>query len=176
MSEPFLGQIKMFAGNFAPVGWAFCHGQLVSTRDNEALFSLLGTIYGGDGRTTFALPDLRGRIPIQFGQGIGLPNYNIGAKAGTETVNMTVSQMSAHNHGHVRALEALGTAVTPAGNVTAEDSNSINIYAPDNAATATTIASEAVSSVGGGASIDNVMPFLCINYIIATVGVYPSRT
>src|SRR6478672_10112699 len=98
MSEPFLAEIIMFAGNFAPRGWAFCQGQILSIAQNTALFSLLGTTYGGNGQTTFALPDLRGRVPVGTGQGPGLSNYDLGQVSGSESVTLTVSQMPAHNH------------------------------------------------------------------------------
>jgi len=112
MSEPFVGEIRMFAGNFAPRGWAFCDGQLLAVSQNDALFSLLGTIYGGDGRTTFGLPDMRGRTPLHAGQGPGLSNRRLGAKAGAENVTLTVNQLPSHRHDW-QATTALASSQSP---------------------------------------------------------------
>ncbi len=171
MSEPFVGEIRMFAGNFAPRGWAFCDGQLLAVSQNDALFSLLGTIYGGDGRTTFGLPDLRGRIPLHAGHGPGLSERRLGSKAGAEKVTLTVNQMPSHSHGPIQASEAAATERTPAGNVTAESITRV-YRAPT---TVTNMSSSAFSNVGGSQSHTNLMPYLCIHFIIALVGIYPSR-
>ena len=173
MSEPFVGEIRMFAGNFAPRGWAFCDGQLLAVSQNDALFSLLGTIYGGDGRTTFGLPDLRGRIPIHAGSGPGLSPRRLGAKGGEENVTLTVNQLPSHNHSSLRGAADNGTDPNPSGNYLA----SATIVEPYVGQTTTDInfASNAITNVGGSRSHTNLQPFLCINFIISLVGIYPSR-
>lgn len=170
MSEPFVGEVRMFAGNFAPRGWAFCDGQLLAVSQNDALFSLLGTIYGGDGRTTFGLPDLRGRIPIHPGTGPGLSPRRLGAKAGAEKVTLTVNQLPSHRHTW-RASSAVAQNRSPGGNALASPTGSI-YEAPNNEVNLNT---ETISNVGGSQSHSNLMPFLCINFIIALFGIYPSR-
>ena len=171
MSEPFVGEIRMFAGNFAPQGWAFCDGQLLAVSQNDALFSLLGTIYGGDGRTTFALPDLRGRVPVHAGQGPGLSERRLGSKGGTESVTLTTNQLPSHTH-PVKGATDTATAATPANNVPAQ-STAISLYAP--VAPTVDMNAGAVQAVGGSQAHNNLMPTLCINFIIALYGVYPSR-
>ena len=173
MSEPFVGEIRMFAGNFAPRGWAYCDGQLLAVSQNDALFSLLGTIYGGDGRTTFGLPDLRGRVPIHAGSGPGLSPRRLGAKAGSENVTMTVNQLPSHTHA-MMASSNPATETRPGGNVTASDL-AVDAYF-ENAPSAAPLASGAITSLGGSRSHTNLQPFLCINFIIALFGIYPSRT
>jgi microcystin-dependent protein len=171
MSEPFVGEIRMFAGSFAPRGWAFCDGQLLAVSQNDALFSLLGTIYGGDGRTTFGLPDCRGRIPIHAGHGPGLSERRLGAKGGAEKVTVTVNQLPSHTH-PLKGSTANGLLADPGGNVLA-GSAVLEPYeeeVPNEA-----MASTAVSSVGGSRSHTNLQPFLCVHFIIALVGIYPSR-
>ncbi len=169
MSEPFVGEIRMFAGGFAPRGWAFCDGQLLAVSQNDALFSLLGTIYGGDGRTTFGLPDLRGRIPIHAGQGPGLSNRRLGAKAGAEHVTLTVNQLPSHSHQLVASNDTANENL-PTNNTLANTINRIYVDV-----TTTAMSSEAITNVGGSQSHSNLMPFLCINFIIALFGIYPSR-
>lgn len=171
MSEPFVGEVKMFAGNFAPRGWAFCDGQLLAVSQNNALFSLLGTIYGGDGRTTFALPDLRGRIPIHAGSGPGLTPRKIGATGGAENVTLTANQLPSHTH-PLQGTDDLGNTPNPSGNVSAR-STSVDAYIGD--APSTNLSTSAVSSVGGSQSHANLQPFLCIHFIVALFGIYPSR-
>lgn len=171
MSEPFVGEIRMFAGNFAPRGWAFCDGQLLAVSQNDALFSLLGTIYGGDGRTTFGLPDLRGRVPIHAGSGPGLSPRRLGAKAGAEKVTLTVNQMPSHSHS-VQTASAGGND-SPQGNTFAPGSSPS--YAAGAPSPSSQFPAGIMSKVGGSRSHTNLMPFLCINYIIALVGIYPSR-
>ena len=168
MSDPFIGEIRMFAGNFAPRGWAFCDGQLLAVSQNDALFSLFGTIYGGDGRTTFALPDLRGRVPIHQGTGPGLTNRRLGFRAGSENVTLTASQVPSHNH-QLRASSRPATRATPAGNVPAEAE--LDVYGSGDSSTSIA----GTGSVGGSQQHTNVMPFLCIHFIVALFGVYPSR-
>ena len=172
MSEPFVGEIRMFAGNFAPRGWAFCDGQLLAVSQNDALFSLLGTIYGGDGRTTFGLPDLRGRVPVHAGQGPGLSNYRLGASGGAESVTLTTNQLPSHSH-PLQATDNLGTTPNPSGNVLAK-STTIDAYFPDTPSTA--LNNNSITNVGGSQSHTNLMPFLCVHFIIALFGIYPSRS
>jgi microcystin-dependent protein len=171
MSEPFVGEIRMFAGNFAPRGWAFCDGQLLAVSQNDALFSLLGTIYGGDGRTTFGLPDLRGRIPIHAGHGPGLSERRLGAKGGAEKVTLTVNQLPSHTH-PIKASADTALDIPPQGKVLAESSVA-SMYA--NEAPIESLSANAITAVGGSRSHTNLMPFLCIHFIIALVGIYPSR-
>ncbi|WP_299866464.1 tail fiber protein [uncultured Hoeflea sp.] len=171
MSEPFVGEIRMFAGNFAPRGWAFCDGQLLAVSQNDALFSLLGTIYGGDGRTTFGLPDMRGRLPIHAGQGPGLSERRLGAKGGAENVTLTVNQLPSHTH---TPEASTNPATTPnPGNAVIAAGNAIEMFTAD--AADGNFSSNAITNVGGSRSHTNLMPYLCIHFIIALVGIYPSR-
>jgi len=172
MSEPFVGEIRMFAGNFAPRGWAFCDGQLLAVSQNDALFSLLGTIYGGDGRTTFGLPDLRGRIPIHAGDGSGLSPRRLGSKGGTEKETLTVNQLPSHSH-TFSAVDAPATETAPPADGTLAQTLGYDLYVPFGAPT--NMAAGNVSHVGGSRSHQNEMPFLCVHFIIALVGIYPSR-
>lgn len=171
MSEPFVGEIRMFAGNFAPRGWAFCDGQLLAVSQNDALFSLLGTIYGGDGRTTFGLPDLRGRIPIHAGTGPGLSPRRLGAKAGEEKVTLTVNQLPSHGH-PMRASSNTANALNP-GNALAATAQSQVYFNRDE--TMVSLNPASVGNTGGSRSHTNLMPFLCVHFIIALFGIYPSR-
>lgn len=173
MSEPFVGEIRMFAGNFAPRGWAFCDGQLLAVSQNDALFSLLGTIYGGDGRTTFGLPEMRGRIPIHAGSGPGLSQRRLGAKLGTEKETLIVNQLPSHNH-TVGGNNAQGGSSTPAGYF-ARDAAGSNLYLGSLTGTTTAMRSNMTTNVGGSRSHTNLMPYLCIHFIIALFGIYPSR-
>lgn len=170
MSEPFVGEIRMFAGNFAPRGWALCDGQLLAISQNDALFSLLGTIYGGDGRTTFSLPDLRGRLALHAGTGPGLSERRLGSRGGEERHTLTANEIPRHNHG-VQANSNPATADNPVGNVFA-DTGGHNSY---NSATPNVSMGLASSNAGGSQSHNNLMPFQCINYIISLFGIYPSR-
>jgi microcystin-dependent protein len=172
MSEPFVGEIRMFAGNFAPRGWAFCDGQLLAVSQNDALFSLLGTIYGGDGRTTFGLPDMRGRIPVHAGSGPGLSPRNLGARGGAENVTLTANNMPSHGH-PLQAVSRPANSRDPIGKGLAA-SQSGDVYISD-ISSAQSFYSGAVSSIGGSRSHTNLMPFLCLHFIIALVGIYPSR-
>jgi len=171
MSEPYVGEVRMFAGNFAPRGWAFCDGQLLAVSQNDALFSLLGTIYGGDGRTTFGLPDLRGRIPIHAGHGPGLSERRLGAKGGEENVTLTVNQMPSHTH-TPQASSSPASELQPGGRVPGVAQSQAFM---DRLLGPTNMNSQSVTNVGGSRSHTNLMPFLCVNFIIALVGIYPSR-
>jgi microcystin-dependent protein len=170
MAEPFLGEIRMFGGNFAPLGWAFCNGQIMSIADNEALFSLVGTTYGGDGVNTFALPNLQSRIPMHQGQGGGLSPYVMGQIGGTENVTLNAQNLPQHSHG-TAASSGNGGASSPAGSYWASNA-ATKQYAP---ATNTTMAPTAMSLTGGNQPHQNLMPLLTISFIIALEGIYPSR-
>lgn len=179
MSEPFVGEIRMFAGNFAPRGWAFCDGQLLAVSQNDALFSLYGTIYGGDGRTTFGLPDLRGRIPLHQGAGPGLSQRRIGSKSGAETETLTINQLASHTHDFF-ALTSPATSASPDGKMiaksepdTGEPSTRPEMFEADFQDDQLT--SGSISHTGGSRSHTNLMPTLCVNFICALFGIYPSR-
>ena len=171
MSEPFVGEIRMFAGNLAPRNWALCDGQLLAISQNDALFSLLGTVYGGDGRTTFGLPDLRGRIPLHAGSGPGLSPRSLGSKAGSENVTLTSTHLPNHRHPW-KATGNGAIAPSPAEALLAQTQPDIYI---DNIDDPAGLAPQAVSSVGGSGAHTNTMPFLCVNFIIALFGIFPSR-
>ena len=172
MSEPFVGEIRMFAGNFAPRGWAYCDGQLLAVSQNDALFSLLGTIYGGDGRTTFGLPDMRGRIPVHAGSGPGLSPRKLGAKSGQEKVTLNVGNLPSHTH-TLSGSNAAADSVEPAGRTIAQ--TDANVYRDPSGLTTVNMASGLVGNVGGGQTHSNLMPFLCVHFIVALFGIYPSR-
>lgn len=177
----YLGQIFLFAGNFAPRGSAFCQGQLLAIQNYSALFSILGTTYGGDGRTTFGLPDLQGRAPIGEGQGPGLSNRTLGSKVGSETVTLTENQLPPHSHtGHVVGSTSAGTTNNAAGNTMASagrGGDAPNIYTPD-APNANMQAGTVVINSDNGRTqpVNNVQPVLAINYCIAIEGIFPSRS
>jgi microcystin-dependent protein len=171
MASPYIGDIRMFGGNFAPVGYFFCEGQLLSIADYDALFSLIGTTYGGDGMTTFALPDLRGRIPIHSGQGPGLQAYTQGQASGAEQVTLTVPQVAAHSH-NLMATSAAGTSSTPGNNMLATASGA-QVY--ETIPQPQPLLPASITPTGGSQPHDNMAPFLCVNFIIAVEGVYPSR-
>jgi len=178
MSEPFVGEIRMFAGNFAPRGWAYCDGQLLATSQHDALFSLLGTLYGGDGRSTFGLPDLRGRVPIHNGLGPGLSNRRMGQKTGSENVTLTINQIPSHNHSYMASSQQ-ATDLSLSGKVlskTPVDAGD-NFYAPPatDPSLQVTLINGVVGNTGGSRSHTNLMPSLCVHFIIALVGIYPSR-
>ncbi len=177
MSEPFIGQIQMFGGNFAPRGWAFCDGSLLPIAQNTALFSILGTIYGGDGRTTFALPDLRGRAAMHAGNGAGLTNRPLGQRSGTETNTLNEANLPSHTHtAAANCLSAAGNANTAAGNVWSGDAgNQSATYS--NSAPNGTMKDGAVTlqNSGGNQPINNMQPYQVVNYIIALTGLFPSR-
>jgi microcystin-dependent protein len=171
MSEPFVGEIRMFAGNFAPRGWAFCDGQLLAVSQNDALFTLLGTTYGGDGKTTFGLPDMRGRLPVHAGSGPDLSPRKLGAKGGVEQVTLTTNQLPTHSH-EIKVSTAAATQNSPDGEFVGA-SPDVKVFRPDAPSVALNAAS--ITNVGGSRSHTNLMPFLCVNFIIALFGIYPSR-
>jgi microcystin-dependent protein len=170
MADPFIGEIRMFGFNFNPRGWAFCAGQLLPISQNTALFSLIGTYYGGNGQTTFGLPDLRGRVGISMGQGPGLPNYNIGQAGGTETVTLTQNQMPQHSH-PMAANNGSGTASRPSGGVLANSGASQYAAAPDG----TIMNPASIGLSGGNQPFSIIQPYLTINFCIALSGIFPSR-
>jgi microcystin-dependent protein len=167
VAQPYVGEIRMFGGNFAPVGWAMCNGQLMAISENSQLFQLIGTTYGGDGQQTFGLPDLRGRLPLH--QTSGFPQ---GQLAGVETVTLNTSQLPNHTHSLVTNA-AVGNQTSPTGAVLAQ-STVAAIYYED--ATNVTLDAATVGTSGGGQSHDNVQPFLCVNFIIALAGIFPSQS
>ena len=168
MSEPFIGQIVMFGGNFNPRSWALCDGQLLPISQNTALFSILGTTYGGDGRTTFALPDLRGRVAMHPGSGPGLSPRRLGEKSGVENVILTTNQIPSHTHS-LRVKDDDADQGSPVNNVLAN----ANVYS--GAAPDAVMNTGAIQNTGGGQQHTNVQPYLCVNYIIALQGIFPSR-
>ena len=172
MSEPFIAEVRIFAGNFAPRGWAFCNGQLLPIAQNTALFSLIGTTYGGDGRTTTALPDLQGRAPMHPGNGPGLTPRRLGERSGTPSVTLSAAQMPQHTH-TLRGNSAAADIGTPSGAQLADTAPFSN-YGP--LRDAENLAPEAVANTGGGQAHNNLQPFLGLNFIIALVGLFPSRS
>jgi len=171
MATPYIGEIRMVGFNFAPAGWQLCQGQLLSISNFEALFNLIGTTYGGDGQNTFALPDLRSRIPIHQGTLAGGPTYVIGEQSGTETVTITTNQMPQHNH-LLNAQSANGTQPSPSGGVWAgSDLDQFSSGSPT-----TTMSASLVALSGGSQPHDNMPPYLCVNFAIALFGIYPSRS
>ncbi len=176
MSDPFIGEIRMFASYFAPRGWALCDGQLLSIPQHDALFSLLGITYGGDGRTNFGLPDLRGRMPIHKGTGSGLSSRSWGERGGAETATVSIAQLPSHSHAHHGAVQKAGRSdpsdalrasyVGPTDGIPAFG----NLDDPP-----VPMADDTITSAGGGQAHANVQPFLCVNFIIALVGIFPSR-
>jgi microcystin-dependent protein len=170
--EGFIGEIRMFAGNFAPKDWAFCQGQLLSISQNTALFSILGTTYGGDGRVTFALPNLSGRVPVGVGQGAGLTNRQLGEMSGTETVTLTTAQMPAHSH-TVNAVTADGNQNLPTNSFPANTKTLDKEYST--VAPNTTMNPTMIGVSGGSQPFGVMQPSLGMNYIICVNGIYPSR-
>lgn len=172
MDTPFLGMIAMFGFNFAPRGWAFCNGQILPIAQNTALFSLLGTTYGGNGQTTFALPDLRGRVPVGQFQGPGLSDYSLGQVAGSETVTLISTQIPAHTH-TLNGITEAGTSATPTGNLPANTGALDKEYGTPG--TLTAMGAQAIGNTGGSQPHSNIQPYLAINYCIALQGIFPSR-
>lgn len=167
MAQPYVGEIRMFAGNFAPAGWMFCEGQLLPISENETLFNLIGTTYGGDGQETFALPDLRGRVPIHFGSG-----FILAETGGAEEITLTVQQISAHSH-PMLASSAAANSPNPANNVLSETLSSTPYYAD---APTVSLHASSILPVGGSQPHTNFQPYLCVDFIISLFGIYPSQT
>jgi microcystin-dependent protein len=169
MAQPYVGEIRMFGGNFAPAGWAFCEGQLLPISENDALFQLIGTNYGGDGQTTFALPDLRGRVPIHMANG-----FPLAQNGGAETVTLTAQQIPAHNHPALATNNA-GNSGSPSNKVLAAGSVvSTTPYGTD--APLSPLHPSTIGSVGGSQPHNNLQPYLCVNFIISLFGIFPSQT
>jgi microcystin-dependent protein len=169
MAQPYVGEIRMFAGNFAPAGWMFCEGQLLPISEYETLFNLIGTTYGGDGQSTFALPDLRGRLPIHFGSG-----FTLAETGGAEEITLTVNQMPAHAH-PLLASANLGSLPDPVGSVTAQSRTAgVDLYLED--VPNVSLAPNAISSVGGSQPHTNFQPYLCVDFIISLFGIFPSQS
>ena len=166
-STPYIGEILPVPYNFAPRGWAFCQGQLLPINQNQALFSLLGTTYGGNGQTNFALPDLRGRVAVSSGQGPGLSPYDLGERSGTESITLTVNELP--THGHEVGAAGIGTSPSPSANLPAVQKGH-QIYAPNPGAA---MAADTIVPRGGSQPHNNMQPFLCINYVIALQGAFP---
>ncbi|HJQ34016.1 MAG TPA: phage tail protein [Pyrinomonadaceae bacterium] len=169
MAQPYVGEIRIFAGNFAPAGWMFCEGQLLPISENETLFQLIGTTYGGDGQSTFALPDLRGRVPIHQGNG-----FTLAENGGVESVTLTIQQIPGHTH---PLLASSGNATDKApSNLVAAASNIPNVSPYGADAPVTTLNPQTITSSGGSQPHDNFQPYLCLNFIISLFGIFPSQT
>lgn len=169
MAQPYVGEIRMFAGNFAPVGWMFCEGQLLPIAENETLFNLIGTTYGGDGQSTFALPDLRGRIPLHQGN-----NFVLAETGGAEEITLTVNQIAAHSHPALASSDA-AASTSPTNQVVARTlAATITAYGSDNPVVS--LAPSAIGPVGGSQPHTNFQPYLCVDFIISLFGIFPSPT
>jgi microcystin-dependent protein len=170
VSQPYVGEIRMFGGNFAPVGWAFCQGQLMPIAENDTLFNLIGTTYGGDGQETFGLPDLQGRVPVHAGKGPDGTNYALGETGGVESVTLSVQQMPIHSH-PLLASTTVATQETPPGNLTGQSEVALYVdqtpFFPMNPSV--------IPPVGGSQPHENMQPFLVISYIISLYGIYPTQ-
>ncbi|WP_039966140.1 phage tail protein [Roseobacter sp. MED193] len=169
MSEPFLAEVRMVGFNFPPRGWAFCDGQILPINQNQSLYSLLGTIYGGDGRTSFALPDLRGRTPIHVGEG-----HTLGQKSGAETVTLTAAEIAAHSHA-AQAISTQGNNASPQGRLLAAEADPEMAYRDPEAGSMTALRSGTIANAGGGQAHNNMQPYLVVDFCIALQGLFPSR-
>lgn len=168
MAQPYVGEIRMFAGNFAPAGWMFCEGQLLPISENETLFQLIGTTYGGDGESTFALPDLRGRIPVHQGNG-----FILAETGGAEEITLTVNQIPAHSHPLIASTSAVGLQTSPIGNLVGQATQA-TVYIDD--VPNVNMAVSVISTVGGSQPHTNFQPYLCVDFIISLFGIFPSPT
>ena len=166
MAQPYVGEIRMFAGNFAPAGWMFCEGQLLPISENDTLFNLIGTTYGGDGQSTFGLPDLRGRVPIHFGNG-----FILAETGGAEQVTLTVQQIPAHSHAFLASSDPANTLNAPGNVLSTTATATPYITIPPT----TPLAPQAISSVGGSQPHNNFQPYLCVDFIISLFGIFPSQ-
>lgn len=181
--ESYIGQIMLFAGPFEPQGWAYCNGQSLRITQNAALYSLLGTSFGGDGVSTFNLPDLRGRVPVHSGasQGPGQPSYSLGQKGGSTSVNLTTAQLPSHSH-NLAGDASNGTASSPSGGNLAQTSDGArdpaitNTYTTGTPANPVTLNTSAISSTGGGQPVNTMPPYTALNYIICLQGIFPTRS
>lgn len=169
MAQPYVGEIRIFAGNFAPAGWMFCEGQLLPISENETLFQLIGTTYGGDGQSTFALPDLRGRLPLHFGSG-----FILAETGGAETITLTTNQIPSHTHPFLATNNAASTN-SPTGNTLAAGSGvTVLPYGTDQPTT--TLHPQSIGTAGGSQPHNNFQPYLCVDFIISLFGIFPSQT
>lgn len=171
MSNPYVGEIRMFGGNFAPAGWAFCDGQLLPISENDTLFNLIGTTYGGDGQETFALPNLQSRIPMHAGTGSDGINYQVGEMIGVESVTLTTNQLPTHNHTMLATTDG-GLSNSPAGNFLA-NSSAIKLYT--GSAPSVPLNANAITPAGGSQPHENLQPYLCINFILSLFGIFPPQ-
>jgi len=169
MAQPYVGEIRMFAGNFAPAGWMFCEGQLLPISEYETLFNLIGTTYGGDGQSTFALPDLRGRIPLHFDNG-----FTLAETGGAETITLTVSQIPAHSHAFLSTANT-AASTSPTSNLGAVN-NVFGVFPYGSDAPRLNLAPSGISAVGGSQPHNNFQPYLCVDFIISLFGIFPSQT
>ena len=174
MADPFVAEIRIFPFNFAPRGWAWCDGQLLPISQNTALFSLLGTYYGGNGKSNFALPDLQGNVPMFWGQGPGLSLYDLGQTSGSQTVTLLQSEIPSHSHG-VMAAAQIATSAVPSVSVGPARSRGMNLYQSNVTQNLVQMSPSAVSPAGGDQPHNNMMPFLTLYFCIALQGVYPPR-
>jgi microcystin-dependent protein len=172
MAQPYVGEIRIFAGNFAPAGWMFCDGQTLPISENETLFQLIGTTYGGDGQETFNLPNLQSRIPIHMGTNAGI-NFQLAETGGVESVTLTINQIPSHTHPFT-ASTSNGTQVNPGGAVIASSLSSVKPYLQDQ--TTVQMSSQSIGPAGGSQPHENRQPFLCVNFIISLFGIFPSPT
>ena len=169
MAQPYVGEIRIFAGNFAPAGWMFCEGQLLPISENETLFQLIGTTYGGDGQSTFALPDLRGRLPLHQGNG-----FILAETGGAEEITLTVNQIPIHSH-PMLASTSVGTTLDPTNNILATTPLATTLaYGTD--APITPLAANSIGAIGGSQPHTNFQPYLCVDFIISLFGIFPSQT
>ncbi|WP_076864585.1 phage tail protein [Bradyrhizobium mercantei] len=174
MAQPYVGEIRMFGGNFAPAGWNFCDGSQLAISEYETLYNLIGTTYGGDGQVTFAVPDLRGRLPIHMGTASSGTTYNIGEAGGVETVTLTTQTIPQHSHAFIASTQT-GTGTNPQGNVLDQVTGTIAMYIdgqpPDGP-----MASGMLTNTGGNQPHENLQPLLCVGFIISLFGIYPTQT
>lgn len=168
MAQPYVGEIRMFGGSFAPAGWLFCEGQLLPISENETLFQLIGTTFGGDGESTFALPDLRGRIPMHQGNG-----FILGETGGAEEITLTTNQIPVHNHA-LLASTSLGTSPDPANRLLSQVPGGLQPYTQD--VPTVNMGVQSISPVGGSQPHTNLQPFLCVDFIISLFGLFPNQT
>lgn len=173
MAQPYIGEIRMFGGNFAPAGWMFCEGQILPISENDTLFQLIGTTYGGDGESTFALPDLRGRVPIHSGTSSSGTTYTLAETGGAEEITLTHNQIPAHTH-NLTATADLADTASPSNAIFSTNPPGSKMFS--SAAPATALNSSAIANAGGSQPHTNFQPYLCVNFIISLFGVFPSQT
>ncbi|XAH23523.1 tail fiber protein [Xylophilus sp. GW821-FHT01B05] len=174
MSDPYVGEIRMFAGNFAPVNWAFCNGQLLSIAENDTLYTLIGTTYGGDGVVAFALPDLRGRIPLHMGRGNTGTTYLQGQRAGAETVQLSTQEIPEHNH-QLMAASSAGYLASPENGLPARHRDYKAFVATGAGMGGTPLHTSSLSATGGNQPHENLPPYMCVSFIISLFGIFPSQ-